>query len=130
MEFNPDGSLKLSGNLRKEDPKKKLETERCVFVHKDLVYERAPKKCRLHITFSKSMPATLENTFTETPVEIKHIDEKEYQVEVGSSFRRCQECNLFVKKLGEKAQGNIIEEKGTCTYKGRTQSFSYEDYFE
>jgi uncharacterized protein with PIN domain len=130
MEFNPDGSLKLPGSMKKEDPKKKLETERCVHIRKDLIYDRAPKKCRLQVTFSKLMQPVLENTFTETPAEIKKIDEREYSVDIGSHFKRCQECNAFVKKLSEKAHGNSIEEKGTCTFKGRTQSFSYEDYFE
>ncbi|MFW6231058.1 MAG: hypothetical protein ACOC32_03465 [Nanoarchaeota archaeon] len=130
MEFNPDGSLKLGAHLQKKDPKKKLATERCIHVRKDIVYERAPKKCRLQITFSKLMQPSLESTFEETPIEIRQIDEKEFQIDIGSSFKRCQECNAFVKRLSEKAHGNIIEDKGTCTFKGRTQTFSYEDHFE
>ncbi len=130
MEFNPDGSLKIPENMQKPDPKIKLDTEKCVHVRRDVIYDRSLKKCRLHVTFSKLMSPVLEKTFSETPAKINQITEKEFQVDIGTSFRRCSECNAFVKRLSEKSFGNIIEDKGTCTYQGRTQSFSYEDYFE
>ncbi|MFP4656372.1 MAG: hypothetical protein ACLFNK_02230 [Candidatus Woesearchaeota archaeon] len=130
MEFNPDGSLKLGPGMKKEDPKRKLETERCIHVRRDIVYERPPKKCRLLVSFSKLMQPFLENTFAETPVEIRRLDTHEFNVDIGSSFKRCNECNKFVTGLSGKVPGNLIEDKGTCTFRGRTQTFAFEDHFE
>ena len=97
----------------------------------------APKKCVLHITLSDAFSdnvfiETIYNYFKEkaaVPSNIKKINEKEFEVEIGTDFRRCTDCNSLIKRYREFLDGNIIEEKGGCTFGGEKKNFSYEDHF-
>lgn len=140
MEFNPDGSLKLPGNLlkKKHEDIDKLKTQRCIKIRRNIVSTYAPKKCILHITLSDAITDsrfiyTLYGYFNQnasTPNILRKIDEKNFEVELGSDFRRCTDCSSIIKKYREFLNGNIVEEKGACTFEGRQNNFSYEDYFD
>lgn len=140
MEFNADGSLKLPGNLqrKKEDDLQKLKTGRFIKIRRNVVSTYAPKKCILHITLSDSINDskfiyslyTYFNQSATTPNILRKIDDKNFEVEIGSEFRRCTECNSLINKYREFLNGNIIDEKGACAFEGRQKNFSYEDYFD
>jgi hypothetical protein len=68
------------------------------------------------------------NQKSSVPSSLRKIDDKNFEVEIGSDFRRCSDCTSLIAKYREFLSGNVIDEKGTCTYEGR-KSFSYEDYF-
>ncbi|MBW2977919.1 hypothetical protein KY331_03680 [Candidatus Woesearchaeota archaeon] len=140
IEFNPDGSVKLPERLvkKKQEDSAKLKTQRCIKVKKAVVNFTAPKKCVLHITLSDFIN---DNRFVENiysffkqnaavPTKITKIDEKNFDVEVGTDFRRCSDCTSLVNRYREFLDGNLIEEKGSCTFEGRKKDFCYEDHFE
>ena len=99
----------------------------------------APKKCLLHITLSE---AIVDNRFIETthkyfkeqctvPTKLIKINEKEFDVEIGTDFKRCSDCSDLIRRYRQFLDDNLIEEKGNCTYESfRSKNFSYEDYFE
>jgi len=139
VEFNPDGSIKLPGQLgrKHEEDKEKLRRQRCIKIKRDVISFTAPKKCVLHITLSE---AFFDNRFIENiynyfrekatvPNKIKKINEKQFEVEIGTEFKRCSECNSLINRYREFLDGNIIEEKGSCAFEGRKRNFCYEDYF-
>ncbi len=140
VEFNPDGSIKIPEQFArtKEKNKEKLRSQRCIKIKRDIISFTAPKKCVLHITLSESLH---DNRFIETiygyfknrasvPNSIKKINEKQFDVEIGTDFRRCTDCNSLINEYREFLDSNIIEEKGSCTFEGRKKNFCYEDYFE
>jgi hypothetical protein len=137
MEFNPDGSLKLPGSLARitEEHKQKMRCQQCIKVKKELVSFTSPKKCVLHITLSDAIRDvrfidTIYNYFresTQTPTKVIKINDKEIDIEVGTHFRRCTECNNLIGRYREFLNGNLIEDKGSCTYEPR--NLAYEDYF-
>ena len=140
FQFNPDGSLKLSSNTlkKRQDDEDRMKKFRCLRIHREMVNFSAPKKCLLHITLSD---AIVDNRFidvtykyfkdqAETPTKIIKINDKEFDIEIGTTFRRCSECTNLINRYREFMDGAIIEEKGNCTYEGLNKNFSYEDYFE
>lgn len=142
VEFNPDGSIKLTGRAaeNKARQENRMKSQQTIKVRKDLVCAK-PKKCILHLTKSDALRAninidTIFNYFqssTQTPMKLLQLSDKEYQVEVGSDFNRCRECTQLVNRLREIVDGNIIVDKGSCTYQNSlssSRSFSYEDYFD
>jgi len=139
-EFNPDGSIKLPGNVTKikEENDLKLKTQRCIKIEREVVSFTSPKKCALNITISNRITDTrfienIYNYFKEkaaVPSNIKKINDKEFVVEIGTDFRRCTDCNSLINSYREFLDGNIIDEKGSCTFEGRKKDFCYEDYFE
>ena len=64
---------------------------------------------------------------SEVPTKLKEISEKEFEVEIGTAFRRCSDCTNLISRLRNFLDGNVIENKGSCTLKER--EFVYEDYF-
>ena len=140
MEFNPDGSIKLPASLAKknEDDKQRMQSQRCITVFKDLVSTKAPKKCILHITLSNGLHdsrfvETIYREFKQTasvPSKIRQIDDKNFEVEIGTDFKRCTDCTSLLNKYREFLDQNLIEKKGNCTFEGRRNNFAYEDYFE
>jgi len=138
ISFNPDGSIKLTEHSAKKKKAEdhRMQVGRCMKLRKDLVHERAPKKCVLSITLSSRFTDTrfMEGIhsqfkqYVETPTSITKINDKEFTIEIGSNFRRCSDCTALVGKYREFLDGNLIEDHGTCTLKKR--DFCYEDYFE
>ncbi len=139
MEFNPDGSLKLPDNLAKQKQEniQKMQCQRCMKIKKEIVSSYSPKKCALRITLSDAIH---DNRFIQTlyeefkqrssvPTKLKQNSDKEFDVEIGTDFRRCSDCCFLINKYREFLDGNVIEEKGACSFEGR-KNFSYEDYFE
>ncbi|MFH0874508.1 MAG: hypothetical protein V1859_01100 [archaeon] len=140
IEFNPDGSLKIPTKFRESANSESdlLKTKRSIAIVRELVSEYAPKKCALNITVSENIK---ENDFIEkiyyeavrsydVPSKLIKISDKEYKIEVGSAFTRCSDCNSLIKTFKDRLFGNVVDKMGTCTFKGRVQNFSYEDYFE
>lgn len=140
VEFNPDGSIKIpeQSARNKEENKEKLRSQRCIKIKRDIINFTAPKKCVLHITLSESLH---DNRFIETiyghfrekafvPNRLRKINEKQFDVEIGTDFRRCTDCNSLINEYREFLDGLIIDEKGGCTFEGRKRNFCYEDYFE
>jgi hypothetical protein len=139
MQFNPDGSLKLSSKTlqQKKIDEDRMKNSRCILIKKDIVNFSAPKKCVLHLKLSD---AFADNRFVETtynyfkenakvPSRFIKINEKEFDIEIGTDFRRCSDCSSLVNRYREFLDGNIIEQKGNCTYEG-FRNFSYEDHFD
>ncbi len=133
--FNPDGSIKLPEQFAQK--KEKLSSQRCIKIKREIVNDSAPKKCVLHITLSDVIPDNrfIENIYgyfknrATVPNSIKKINEKEFDVEIGTDFRRCSDCSSLINEYREFLEGNIIEEKGSCTFEGMKKNFCYEDYF-
>ena len=141
MQFNEDGSLKLSSGTikKKQDTEDRLKRARCIRIHKEMVDFSAPKRCLLHITVSDAIMDSrfIESTHKyfkdqcETPTKIIKISEKEFDVEIGTNFKRCSDCTNLIKRYRQFLDDNVIEEKGNCTYESfKSQNFCYEDYFE
>ena len=140
IEFNPDGSLKLPDALvkKKQENLRKLKNQRCIKIRKVVVSFVAPKKCVLKITLSDFFKDdkfiyTIYGYFKDkasVPSSLKKINDKEFEVEIGSDFKRCTDCSSLVNKYREFLDGNIIEEKGSCTFEGFKRNFAYEDYFD
>ena len=137
--FNPDGSIKLPKELQenKDNTEQRMKNQRCLLVRKDLVYDRAPKKCVLSIKLSDNLndPNFVEKTYkffieqSETPTKHIKINEKEHQIEIGSDFRRCSDCANLISRFKSFLYDNVIVEKGSCTFERKTQDFCYEDHF-
>ncbi len=140
IEFNPDGSIKLPEQFakKKEENKEKLKKQRCILIKKEVMSFTPPKRCVLQITLSDSIS---DNRFVETtynyfkvkasvPNRLVKIDEKRFEVEIGTDFRRCSDCSSLINMYREFLDGNIIEEKGSCTFEGRKKNFCYDDHFE
>ena len=139
IEFNSDGSIKLPDNLarQKQENIQRMQCQRCMKIHKEIVNSHSPKKCALQITLSDAIK---DNRFVQTlydefkqrasvPSKLKQNSDKEFEVEIGTDFRRCSDCCSLINKYREFLDGNVIEEKGTCTFEGR-KNMAYEDYFD
>ena len=140
IEFNQDGSIRLPELLakKKQEEKYKLQKERCILIKKELVDDKSPKKCSIRIRLSEAFS---DNSFVEriyryfneqsqVPSKLIKLNDKEFDVEIGTCFSRCRDCNSLVSRFREHLDGNIIEDKGSCSFEGRKQPFYYEDYFE
>jgi len=137
-EFNPDGSLKMPERFQKskEQNNSRMMNQRCIRIRKNIASFSAPKKCLLSITLSQAMNdnrfiGTIYNCFRENaavPTKITKINEREFEIEIGTDFRRCTDCSSLIGRYREFMDGNIIEEKGNCTFERR--AFCYEDHFE
>ena len=133
--FNPDGSIKLPEKLekQKQDREIKMKNAQCVHIKRELT-DFKPKKCVLHIKLSDQMQENglIERTHhyfnqrAEVPTKLKKINGKQYEVEIGTDFRRCTDCNSFIRAIREFVE--VLEDKGNCTFEHR--EFSYEDYFD
>ncbi|MCK5283486.1 MAG: hypothetical protein KAK00_08840 [Nanoarchaeota archaeon] len=140
VEFNPDGSIKLPSSIirREKETQNKMKNQRCISVRKDIISDRPPKSCNLIIRLSDKIIDfrfidtifTQFKIFSSVPIQLKKISDREYLVEVGTHFKRCSDCNSLISRYREFLDGNLIEDKGTCTYKGRDKGFCYEDYFD
>ena len=128
MEFNPDGSLKLTGSAqaRIKNEKEKMKNEKAVLVKRCVISHAAPKKCSIQIILSDSIKdgSFVEMYYlkykkeTDTPTTLRVTSEKEFELEVGTNFKRCQDCNKFIGHFRETFEGNVIDKKGNCTFKG------------
>jgi len=140
IEFNQDGSIKLPEHLakKKQEEQHRLKKGKCILIKKELVNGRSPKKCSLHIRLSEAFS---DNSFveriyryfsenSEVPSKLIKLNDKEFDVEIGTCFSRCSNCNSLVSRFREHLDGNVIEDKGSCSFEGRKQSFCYEDHFE
>ena len=138
VEFNPDGSLKMPEQFQKnkEQNNQRMQNQRCIRIKKSIVSFSAPKKCLLKITLSQAMSDnrfidTIYNYFRQkasVPTKLLKVNEREFEIEVGTNFRRCTDCCSLIGRYREFMDGSIIEEKGNCTFEKR--AFCYEDHFE
>lgn len=140
MQFNPDGSLKLSSSTvkRRQDDELRMKNARCMHIRREMVSFSAPKKCILRIRLSEKITddrfvANIQKQFSsqiETPTRLIKIGEREFDLEVGTNFRRCTDCTRLRGQYREFLDGDLIDEKGNCTFEGLGRSFCYEDYFD
>jgi len=140
VEFNPDGSIKLTKSMQgqKYREEHKLKDEICIRIKKEVINDKSPKKCALHITLSEKIKdsrfiETIYSYFhssSEVPSKLIKKDELEFDIEIGTCFSRCRDCSSLVSRYREHLDGNIIENKGSCSFKGFEKGFCYEDYFE
>lgn len=143
VEFNKDGSLKLPEILAKSkrDKEYRLTKGRCLLINKQVVSDKSPKKCVLRLTLSNAISDNqfVENTYkyynekAEVPSKISKINEKEFEVTIGTHFKRCSDCTKLIDKYRDFLDDNVILEKGSCTFESRSfesKNFSYEDYFD
>ncbi|HZX44276.1 MAG TPA: hypothetical protein VFF28_01195 [Candidatus Nanoarchaeia archaeon] len=132
--FNADGSIRLPDHLkkRKEDTENLLKNGRCMHIRKEIVSYQAPKKCLLKLKLSDKITDNRfidyidKNTLTETPVKFLKVSDKEFNIEVGTNFRRCSDCTKIISLLREFI--HVIEDSGSCTY--QRKDFCYEDHFD
>ena len=137
VEFNPDGSIKLPDHLQKQKDKNnhKMNSGRCIKIRKEIISTKAPKSCNLNIELSKAVTDNrfIENIFKELQNDVPKMfmknDERSFTITIGSAFQRCTTCNSLIGKYREFLDGNIIIEKGQCTFEGQKRNFCYEDYF-
>lgn len=137
VEFNADGSIRLPGVLQQNKDKNehRMKSTRCLKIRKEAVSTYAPKKCVLYLELSTLLPNNFveqqHNFFklkSETKTVLTKIDEKNFEIEIHSDFKRCSECRQLVSRYREFMDGSVIEDKGTCTLKER--AFAYEDHFD
>ena len=138
-QFNPDGSIKVPEAFEKQTKEKehRLKTQRCILVRKEVVSDKSPKKCLLRITLSDAFTDSgfVKKTYgyfmgnSEVPSKLTKVNDKEFEVEIGTCFRRCSDCNSLIRQFKDFLDGNVIEEQGSCTYEGKSQHFCYEDHF-
>ncbi len=139
IQFNPDGSIKLPTIVAQEhaEDERRMRTGRCITVRKEVVSERAPKRCLLHITLSPQLAA--ENAVerihgffkrdAETPTKLTQLSSTEFEIEIGTAFRRCSDCTTLISRLREAVDGNLILRTGNCTYgEKRNANWCEEDY--
>ena len=140
IQFNPDGSLKLPYDTirKKQQDEERMRKGRCIHIIKEMVNDTPPKKCVLHIRLSDAL---VDNRFVETtynyfkeqsvaPTRFIKLNDKEFNIEIGTDFKRCTDCCNLVNRYREFLDDNIIEKKQGCAFEGFRRSFSYEDYFE
>jgi len=139
VEFNPDGSIKLPDRLAalKSAESAKMKG-RCILIRKEIVSATSPKSCALRITLSERM---LDDSFveviyrrwsevSEVASKLTKIGEKEFRIDISTCFSRCSDCSSLIK-IYKEYDSDVIEQNGTCTYKGRpTPKFCEEDCFE
>lgn len=140
IDFNSDGSIKLPEFMSKHKQEKedRLKKGKCVLIKKEAVSFTAPKKCMLHLRLSDAITDTkfIETIYrqfnqnSKVPSKILKINEKEFDIEIGTHFMRCSDCSNLIKRFREFLYDNVIEEKGNCTYEIKSKNFCYEDYFE
>lgn len=128
MEFNPDGSLKLTGSAqaKRKKEEEKMKNEKAVLVKRCVINHTAPKKCSIQIILSDAITDSsfVEKYYlrykkeTNTPTSLRVTSKNEFELEVGSNFKRCQDCNKFIGHFKETFEGNVIDKKGNCTFKG------------
>jgi len=138
IEFNPDGSLKLPAYMVKqnEDRLNKMKNQRCIKISRELISMVSPKKCRLSIALSEAINDNrfIENIYADfnqnssVPMKINKINDKQFEIEIGTDFKRCTDCNNLINRYREFLDGNVIDEKGKCTFQIK-RNFCYEDYF-
>ncbi len=127
MEFNADGSLKIGGiaGKKREEDVYKMENTRCVTIVKEATKSTSPKLCTISITASPLIePDFIERTYgffakrVDSNVKLEKISDKEYRVIIGGGFSRCRDCQTLITSFRMYLDGNIIEKKGSCTFKG------------
>ncbi|MBW3004711.1 hypothetical protein KY310_02680, partial [Candidatus Woesearchaeota archaeon] len=124
VEFNEDGSIKIPGSIAANIARKelKLKREKCILIKKEFL-DFKPKKCVLHIKVSEAfadagfVSSIFHSLQLDTPVKLIKLNEREYDIEVGTDFKRCSDCNHISRRFREYLEGNMIEEKGSCTQK-------------
>jgi hypothetical protein len=137
-EFNPDGSLKLPESVlrQKEANRQRMASQRCMRVKREIISHSAPKKCVLSITLSDAIrdsrfiQTILGQCNFKTPMKARPSDGNGFEIEIGTDFFRCSECSSLIGQYKEFLDGNLIDEKGSCTFEGRRQNFCDEDYFD
>ena len=142
VEFNPDGSLKMPSALiaSRQEKEERMKKGNCLLINKEVISFRPPKKCVLHLRLSKALKDNrfIENIYryfcenSSVPTKIRCLNEKGFDIEIGTDFKRCSDCNKMVSRFKEFLDGNVIEEKGNCTYESssKNNNFCYEDHFE
>ncbi|MBU1974878.1 MAG: hypothetical protein KKG59_00585 [Nanoarchaeota archaeon] len=139
MQFNPDGSIKLPSQIEKRNQEHahRLKNHMCIKIKREITNFSAPKKCTLKILVSEAIKDSafvtrIHNFFkeqAEVPTKINKLNEKEFEIEIGTSFRRCTDCTKLIGRYREHLNGCLIEDKGNCTFEGR-KNFCYDDHFE
>jgi len=140
MEFNPDGSIRVPKKVQqaKDAELNKMKSQKCIMVRRDLVSEKPPKKCMLHVRLSEAIN---DNRFiknihgfwekdAQVPSKITEHNPLEFTIEIGTDFRRCTDCNSLINRYREHLYSNLIDKKGSCSFEGFKRNFSYEDYFD
>jgi len=143
VEFNPDGSLKVPESVLniKKEKEDRLKNTNCLLIKKEAISFKAPKKCVLHLQLSEksSDPSFIEKIYryfaqeANVITKISKITSREYDIEIGTDFKRCSECTKLIGRYKEFLDNNVIEEKGNCEFESfyrKDDKFCYEDYFE
>ena len=99
IDFNPDGSIKIPVLMQKrmQENRDKFENTSCMLIKKEVVNFTAPKKCMLHMKVSDKVynSGFVEQAFKQikeassVPLKITKLSEKEFDIEVGTHFKRC-----------------------------------------
>jgi hypothetical protein len=116
----------------------RMQNARCIMIKRTILSFSAPKKCRLNIRLSEKITDirfidTIYRAWqdkAEVPSKLSRNSEKEFEVEIGTCFKRCTDCIKLINRYREFLEGNLIDEKGSCDFEGFKKNFCYEDYFD
>jgi len=67
-----------------------------------------------HLFFNREFVSRIYGYFkekAEVPTKLVKVSEKEFDVEIGTCFRRCSDCNSLVSRFRESLDGNIQRKK-------------------
>jgi hypothetical protein len=140
IEFNSDGSIKLPDRIMKQnaDNEFRMKNGFCLTIKKEIVNDKSPKKCVLHVILSEKIKDegfvadiySQFNSSSQVPSKLSRKSDREFDIELGTCFSRCTDCTKLINRLMEFADGNVILEKGGCSFGAERNKFCYEDYFE
>ena len=129
IEFNSDGSIKLPSKIlkNKAENEQKMKNTRCIKIEKEVLSDKSPKSCVLHITLSEAFPNgdLVERIYSyfqkdaETPSKLVRINDHEWDIELGTSFRRCSECHELIYRFKSHLEDSTIIDKGNCGFEPR-----------
>lgn len=127
MEFNPDGSLKLSSasSAKLNNDIYKMQNTPCIKISKNVTRSFSPKLCTLTLEASSQISSDfIPKTFgffsrrVDSTVKLIKLSQTEYQVTIGGEFSRCRDCMVLNSMFREYLNGNTIVNKGNCTFNG------------
>lgn len=130
VEFNSDGSIKLPSKLmgKKAETDRRMKSTMCVKIEKEVISEKSPKQCILHLTLSDAFTdgTVVEKAFyyfqrdSETPVKLIKKSTRNWDIEIGTSLKRCNDCFEIINRFKSYLEDNVIIDKGTCYFEPKS----------
>lgn len=105
-----------------------MKHTKCIKIEKEVISIDAPKKCVLHITLSQAFSdgTIVEKVYSyfqkdaQTPSKLIRKNDHEWDIEIGTTYKRCSECFEIVNRFKAYLEENVIIDKGSCYFEPRT----------